>query len=37
MIYKLRREVAQGRVVGLSLGLPEVDAYLRFLKVPLPT
>lgn len=32
MIYKLHREMDQGKVVGLSLGVPEVDAYLRFLK-----
>ena len=32
MICKLRREVDHDKVVGLSLGVPEVDAYLRFLK-----
>lgn len=30
-MYKLQRLVEEGRVVGLSLGVPEVDAYLRFL------
>ena len=32
MTYKLHGEAAQGRVVGLSLGVAEVDAYLDFLK-----
>lgn len=32
MIYKLQREMDQGKVVGLSLGVAEVDAYLKFLK-----
>lgn len=32
MIYKLHREVEEGKVVGLSLGVPEVDDYLKFLK-----
>jgi integrase len=32
MSYKLHREVREGRIVALSLGLPEVDAYLKFLK-----
>lgn len=32
MSYKLRREVANGSVVSISLGVPEVDAYLKFLK-----
>ncbi len=32
MTYKLHKEVDQGKVVGLSLGVSEVDAYLRFLK-----
>jgi len=32
MSYKLHREVREGRIVGLSLGLPEADAYLKFLK-----
>lgn len=32
MTYKLRREVEHDKVIGLSLGAPEVDAYLRFLK-----
>ena len=32
MSYKLHREVREGRIVGLSLGIPEVDAYLKFLK-----
>ncbi len=32
MSYKLHREVREGRIVGLSLGIPEVDAYLKFLR-----
>jgi len=32
MSYKLHREVREGKVTGLSLGMPEADAYLRFLK-----
>ena len=32
MSYKLRREVENGSVVGIFLGVPEVDAYLKFLK-----
>ena len=32
MSYKLYREVKEGRIVALSLGIPEVDAYLKFLK-----
>jgi len=32
MLYKLHREMKEGQVEGLSLGLPEVDAYLKFLK-----
>jgi len=32
MSYKLHREVREGKVTGLSLGVPEADAYLRFLK-----
>jgi len=32
MRYKLHREVRDGRIVALSLGMPEVDAYLKFLK-----
>ena len=32
MAYKLHKEVDDGEVVGLSLGVPEVDAYLKFLK-----
>lgn len=32
MSYKLRREVADGKVVGVSLGMTEVDAYLKFLR-----
>ncbi len=27
MAYKLHKEVDQGEVIGLSLGVPEVDAY----------
>jgi len=30
--YKLRREVADGKVESVSLGIPEVDAYLKFLR-----
>jgi len=30
--YKLRRGVEDGAVVNISLGVPEVDAYLKFLK-----
>ncbi len=32
MSHKLHREVKEGKVVGLSLGFPDVDAYLKFLK-----
>ena len=32
MSYRLFREVEQGELVGLSLGVSEVDAYLKFLK-----
>jgi len=32
MAYKLRKEVDRGKAIGLSLSVPEVDAYLRFLK-----
>ena len=32
MRYKLHREVRDGRIAALSLGMPEVDAYLKFLK-----
>ena len=32
MIYKLHRELREGRLVSLSLGIPEADAYLNFLK-----
>lgn len=32
MSYKLQREVENGSVVNVSLGVPEVDAYLKFLK-----
>ena len=32
MSYKLRREVADGKVESVSLGMPEVDAYLKFLR-----
>ncbi len=32
MSYKLLREVENGSVVNVSLGVPEVDAYLKFLK-----
>jgi hypothetical protein len=32
MLYRLRREIEQEKVIGLSLGVSEVDAYLRFWK-----
>lgn len=32
MTYKLHKSIEQGRVVGLSLGAPEVDSYLKFLR-----
>lgn len=32
MAYKLRREVRDGELVALYLGIPEVDAYLDFVK-----
>lgn len=32
MSYKVKQEVKDGRVVRLYLGIPEVDAYLDFLK-----
>ena len=32
MSYKLQSEVGNGTVVSISLGVPEVDAYLKFLK-----
>ncbi len=32
MSYKLRREVIDGKVVNVSLGVTEVDAYLKFLR-----
>lgn len=32
MPYKVTREVRGGRVVSLALGIPEVDAYLNFVK-----
>ncbi len=32
MNYKVQREVKDGRLVRLYLGIPEVDAYLNFLK-----
>ncbi len=32
MSYKLRREGENGSVVSISLGVPEGDAYLKFLK-----
>ncbi|MDO8473857.1 MAG: tyrosine-type recombinase/integrase [Dehalococcoidia bacterium] len=31
MSYELKRETAEGKVIRLSLGIPEADAYLRFL------
>ena len=31
-MYKVKREVRDGKVVRLYLGIPEVDAYLDFLK-----
>jgi hypothetical protein len=30
MTYKLHREVAEGRITRLSLGVAEVDEYLKF-------
>ena len=32
MTYKLHREVVEGRVTRLSLGVEEVDEYLKFLQ-----
>lgn len=32
MSYKLRKEVVDGKVVNVSLGVTEVDAYLKFLR-----
>ncbi len=32
MVYKLRKELVDGKPVKLSLGMPEVDAYLKFLE-----
>lgn len=32
MNYELSQEVQDGEVVALSLGIPEVDAYLKFIK-----
>jgi integrase len=32
MAYKLHQELTDGKVSGLSLGVPEVDAYLKFLQ-----
>lgn len=32
MSYKLAQEKGNGEVIKLSLGVPEVDAYLKFLK-----
>ena len=32
MNHKVHREVKDGRLVRLYLGIPEVDAYLDFLK-----
>jgi len=31
MTYKLRRELVDGKVTRLSLGIAEVDGYLKFL------
>ena len=32
MTYKLKKELVDGRPVKLSLGVPEVDAYLKFIE-----
>jgi len=32
MTYKLHRELVDGKVIRLSLGVAEVDAYLKFLQ-----
>jgi hypothetical protein len=32
MTYKLHREVVEGKVAKLSLGVAEVDDYLKFLQ-----
>ncbi len=32
MAYKLKKELVDGKPVKLSLGMPEVDAYLKFLE-----
>lgn len=32
MGYKLQKEVAGGKVVDVSLGVPEVDGYLKVIK-----
>ncbi len=32
MVYKVTREVEEGEIVNLSMGIPEVDCYLRFLQ-----
>ena len=37
MTYKLVKEREDGKLVRLSLGIPEVDAYLKFLQQRRPT
>ena len=32
MIYKLHKEIHHSKVIGLYLGVHELDAYLRFLE-----
>ncbi|MBI2853335.1 MAG: hypothetical protein HYX87_00245 [Chloroflexi bacterium] len=32
MAYKLKKELSEGKLVRLSLGIPEVDAYLEFFQ-----
>lgn len=32
MVYRLHKEMNEGKVVGLSLGVAEVDAYLEFIR-----
>ncbi len=32
MVHKLKKELVDGKPIKLSLGIPEVDDYLRFLE-----
>ena len=32
MTYKVTKEMSSGKIVSLSIGIPEIDAYLKFLK-----